>query len=64
MNYVRKRSRKNSEYSDIPTIVNEIYNENSAPQIINANMSDDCSFDDLSEIFDNVENFVSFTSEG
>lgn len=64
MNYNRKRSRINSEYSNIPTIVNEIYNENSAPQIINANMSDNCNFDDLTELFDNVENFVSFTSEG
>lgn len=64
MNYNRKRPRITSEYSDIPVVVSQIYNENSVPQICNANMSDNCNFDDLSELFDNVENFVSFTSEG
>lgn len=64
MIFNRKRPRITSEYTDIPIVVSEIYNENSVPQISNANMSENCDFDDLSELFDNVENFVSFTSEG
>lgn len=64
MNYNRKRPRISSEYSDIPIVVTETYNESSVPQISNANMSDNCNFDDLSELFDNVDNFVPFTSEG